>query len=152
MAAFAYTLAPTLGPTSDPLVAVERDTQSLRLRAQKDWLYDFETGDIVIPRQLVTGVDAIVQRAMIRVRFVLGEWFLDTRLGVPYLQRVLVSSPNLAAIQQLFTAVFLSVPYIDRVEGMKLTLDKARRRLRVDGFTLILSDGSRIIVAKPFIV
>lgn len=152
MSAFAYTTELTTGATADPATASARNAETLRMTALKDWRYDFDARDIVIPRELVEGIDAVLQRVMIRVRFVMGEWFLDTRLGVPYFQRVLVASPDLRAIQVLFERVFLSVPEVRAVVGVRLTLDRTIRRLRVDGFTLVLGDGTKVRTSAPFIL
>lgn len=70
---------------------------------------------------LVSGADAVAQRIRGRVRLWLGEWFLDTSVGVPYLtmlgrkggeryveatlRRVIASSPGVAALES-FTLTF----------------------------------------------
>lgn len=50
---------------------------------------------------LVQGGDRIAQELTVRLRWWLGEWFLDQRQGVPYLQRILrkgVSAQTVRAI------------------------------------------------------
>lgn len=88
--------------------------------------------------------------------FFLGEYFLDTRLGVPFIQAVLgVKTPSLRVVKQLFTNVILSVPWISSVNGITLQLSKARRLAFAfsaqtqSGATITGGSGQPFIVAVP---
>ena len=50
-----------------------------------------DDGDIM----LIDNAERVAQQIVISLRFWLGEWFLDTSLGVPYLEYVLVKNPNI---------------------------------------------------------
>lgn len=55
------------------------------------------TNDLVIENfdfQLIDGVDQITQNTGIRLRFFLGEWFIDITQGIPYYQEIFKKSPN----------------------------------------------------------
>jgi len=80
---------------------------------------------------LVRDLDAIAQEAEISMRFWLGEWFLDVTKGIPYLQKILVKSPNLNSIRAIFTDAALGVAGVSQVLTMDLTHDVVARKLRV---------------------
>jgi hypothetical protein len=52
------------------------------------------------------------QKLRNRLLFFKNEWFLDTRLGVPWFQSILVKAPDLPLIEQILRQVILSVPSI----------------------------------------
>jgi hypothetical protein len=89
---------------------------------------DLSTGDL----QFVTGADAVAQHLLVRLRFYLGEWFLDTRVGIPYYSQILVKNPNLAAIRTTYRQAILSTPGVETLERMDLEFDAATRELALD--------------------
>lgn len=147
-----YILSPQLEPTSDPVEL--RDAALARLESilATDWLWGFETNDIVIPRQIVRGADALIQRVKLCLRFFLGEWFLDQRLGVPWIQQIFVAGPDMPKIQAILSRAIMKVPGVRGISGAVLTRDKATRRIRFERFTIIATDGTTILVEEPFIV
>jgi len=76
-----------------------------------------ETYDI----ELVDGLDAIAQDCEIRLQFFLGEWYLDTRLGVPYFQKILGQKPRIQAVKGIFRDAILTTPGILNI--FELTID-----------------------------
>ncbi len=44
--------------------------------------------DVSLPLEMVSGLEALRQRAEQRLSFLLGEWFLETQSGLPYLTDV----------------------------------------------------------------
>jgi hypothetical protein len=66
-----------------------------------------------------------------RFNFWLGEYFLDTRQGIPYRRDVLVKNPNKEAIRSVFARTITSVPGLiePRVE---YTLDTKTRKLTIE--------------------
>lgn len=110
----------------------------------------FETGRLV----LVTDPDEEVAQGIFnRFRLVLGEWFKDTRKGVPYLQKVFVRRPNLAVIRELFRRVIMHDTRVADVPTLTLTIEKETRNL-VFEFEARTISGARISggSGKPFIV
>ena len=72
---------------------------------------------------------AISQKVENRFRFFLGEWFLDTREGVPYFQQILVKAPSVQVIRQLFLKVITTTPGISDVVDFNMQYDGAERTL-----------------------
>ena len=100
-----------------------------------DLTMDMATGDLVLHDGdvlLIDNAERVAQHILITLRFWLGEWFLDTKDGIPYLEYVLVKSPNLLHIRQIFTEAMEKVDGVKRVEEMNLAFDVKNRSLRVD--------------------
>jgi len=88
---------------------------------------DFSTEDL----QLVDGIDAIAQHLRIRLRFFLGEWFLDTRIGVPYYRDILVKVANENIIRETLRQVVGKTPGVLSIEEFTFTFGDAERQARV---------------------
>ena len=121
-------------------------------------MFDPNTNDVHFSSlQIVRGDDAIAQKVRQRLRMFLGEWFLDTRLGVPYFREVGgivlgVKGPNIPAISAVFRKVILSVQQITKVLTLSFTLDPQSRSGSLN-FVALLDDGRTITaIAEPFIV
>lgn len=92
------------------------------------------SGDLAIENDsvvLVEGVDAVAQDIDIRLKFFLGEWFLDRRLGVPYYEKILGQKPRLAAIKSIFRAAILTTPGVTAVNDLTVEYDGTSRVLNV---------------------
>lgn len=100
-----------------------------------DLAMDMTTGDLALRDGdvlLIDNVERVAQQILITMRFWLGEWFLDVQDGIPYLDYVLVKSPNLLHIRQIFTEAIEKIEGVQRVEEMKFAFDVKNRSLRVD--------------------
>ena len=100
-----------------------------------DLAMDMTTGDLALRDGdvlLIDNAERVAQQILITLRFWLGEWFLDVQDGIPYLDYVLVKSPNLLHIRQIFTEAIEKVEGVQRVEEMKFAFDVKNRSLRVD--------------------
>lgn len=100
-----------------------------------DLAMDMTSGDLVLRDGdilLIDNAERVAQQILITLRFWLGEWFLDTKDGILYLEYVLVKSPNLLHIRQIFTEAMEKVDGVKRVEEMNLAFDVKNRSLRVD--------------------
>jgi hypothetical protein len=95
-----------------------------------------EGGDLVI----VSGAECLAQYLRTRLRLFAGEWFLDTRLGVPYFEQILVKSPDLSLIETGIKAVVLETPGVLALTAFEMTHDRAARTLTVS-FTVSTDDG-----------
>lgn len=95
---------------------------------------DFSTNDILIANgdmSMATGVDAIEQDLQQRLQVWLGEWFLDTSVGLPYKQSILVKNPNLDVIQADFVNETLDTPGITQMLDFQFNYDPVARTLAV---------------------
>jgi len=59
---------------------------------------------------LTTGLEAIRQHLQTSLRLFLGEWFLDTTVGVPWFQQVFQKNTTFVVVQQVLKDKILSVP------------------------------------------
>ena len=94
-----------------------------------------ENGDLAIENDdlvLVDGLEAIVQDCEVRLNFFFGEWFLDTRLGVPWFQRILGQKPRLVAVKSIIKKAILTTPGILSIIDFDLNWDSARRNLSIE--------------------
>jgi hypothetical protein len=99
----------------------------------------FEAGDFV----LLDGPEAIAQELRIRLRFFAGEWFADTRIGLPYFQSIFLKSPNINSVQSIFRDVILGTPGVISLQSLSLDLNAARK-LTVS-FSAIVA-GSDVVI------
>ena len=100
---------------------------------------------------LTSGIDAVVQRLRLSLRFFRGEWFLDRRVGVPYFERILVKGPNIPAITTLFRDAVLADPEVTEVLGLELDFAAAARTLAVS-FTARTTLGETVVFDRELIL
>ena len=93
-------------------------------------------GDLII----VTGIDAIRQHLRIRLQFFRGEWFLDTRLGIPYFEEVLIKAPDLNVVQSLLREAIRETPGVISITSFDLDFDGVTRKLSLD-FRALTEEG-----------
>lgn len=100
-----------------------------------DLAMDIGTGDLVIKDGdllLIDNAERVVQQVLISLREWLGEWFLDTRDGVPYLEYILVKNPNEIHIRQVLNDAILAVEGVESVTSMDFTFNRVLRTLDVE--------------------
>ncbi len=87
--------------------------------------------------------ETATQAVGVRLKLILGEWFLDTRLGVDYFGTAFVKNPNLAAIEAMLQAAILDTPGIARIVSYSQIFDRAARQLTVT-CTLLDDQGNTL--------
>ena len=80
-------------------------------------------------------------------RIYLGEWFLDTRIGVPYFSEVFVKKPDLEIIRRLFRRILLAIDPISEVDFLEVYFQSAERTAHIE-FSARAADG-RTITGGP---
>jgi len=94
-----------------------------------------DSGDIEIGTDgdliLVTGLDAIRQDLETRLKFFRGEWDLDTRLGIPYFDEILIKAPDLNVVRSLFRDAILSTAGVLRLTRLDLDYEGTTRTLSI---------------------
>jgi hypothetical protein len=80
---------------------------------------------------LVNDADRVVQQIKIRLLFFFGEWFLDTRRGVPYFEDILKKSPDRVIVEGAFREQIETTPDVQTVDELTLDYNNATRLLSV---------------------
>lgn len=99
-----------------------------------DLALDPITRDLVITSGspiAINGPAEVAQAIGIRLRCFLGEWFLDTTHGVPYLERVLGKVPRPELVEAVLRAQVLSVAGVTGLEAFELRIDPRTRVAQV---------------------
>lgn len=107
---------------------------------------DPTTGDMIFPPTIAKGDDAIIQSVYAVLRFFEGEWFLDTRQGIPFIRRIFVKNPSFPTINAIFRQGLLTIPQVAQVVSFstyQLDEDKQTRNARAD-FECVLDDSRRL--------
>jgi len=78
---------------------------------------------------LIDGIEQIRQRLKIRLQFFIGEWYLDTTLGVRFYQDVLVKNPQLTKLQSLFKATIMGTIGVTQLTAFDLSVDNKNRSM-----------------------
>lgn len=89
---------------------------------------------------VIEGLEQVRQRLAARFKFFQGEWFLDTRQGIPYYRDVLVAQPDLPLIRSTFRRAILSTPGVLSLPRLTLSFDRTTRTLSV-AFQAIVNGG-----------
>lgn len=90
--------------------------------------------------EVVSGLDAVVQRLRFALQHFKGEWILDEAFGVPWFQDVLKKNPNPVVVDAVLKSVILGTPGVLAIESLDLDWDRARRRLTVR-FSALTTSG-----------
>lgn len=100
-----------------------------------DIALDSKSHDIVIDGDDIVFIDnaeRVAQQIKIQLLTFLGEWFLDTTHGVPYLEYVLIKNPNFTLIRQLFWEEILKVDDVKNIDSLELEYDSKARTITVE--------------------
>jgi hypothetical protein len=111
---------------------------------------DISTGNLRIER----GVAQVTAWKLSNLfGFAKGEWFRDTRQGLPYFQYVFVSNPNLQLISTVFERVIRSAPGVAAITAMNLDY-RPRQRTLGASFAAVTDTGAVLQggLGTPFIV
>ena len=103
-----------------------------------DMAYDLamnvKTGDLVVRNgdlMIVNNGERVAQQVLITLREWLGEWFLKTSDGVPYLEYILVKNPNEAHVRQVLSEAIQSVEGVKGVTDLEFAFNRILRTLTV---------------------
>lgn len=99
----------------------------LALSASNHDLVFSENNDLII----INGAEQVAQQIKCRLKFWLGEWFLDISKGVPYLDSILIKNANLQQIRSIFRTQISGIEGVSKVESLMLNWDRKTRILTV---------------------
>ena len=81
---------------------------------------------------LITGKPEIAQHILQRLRFYLGEWFLDNTRGVPYYQQILVKNPDRGVIDAILQDTINQTPGVTTLTNFSSSFVAGTRQLSVN--------------------
>jgi hypothetical protein len=84
-----------------------------------------------------------------KLRMFAGEWYLDTREGIPYF-KIVSTRPDIPLLRSLFRRAVLAVPGVADVTSIGLNFDGKTRTLSV-AVSCTLTDGD-VITDVPYLV
>lgn len=87
----------------------------------------FVNNDLV----LISGTTAILQNILETLGVFLGEWFLDTSIGIDYFNQILVKNPDQATINAIFINQILSVAGVVQLNSYSFTPNFITRQLSI---------------------
>ena len=81
---------------------------------------------------LIDNAERVAQQIKVKILTFLGEWFLDTTWGVPYLEYILVKQPNQELIKQILSEQILSVDDVKSLNALELDYQVKVRTLIIN--------------------
>ncbi len=102
-----------------------------------------DNGDLEITNNSLTltdGVGAIEQHLLVKFRLFLGEWFLDTSLGVPYYSDILIKNPSFVVVSEILKNVILETSGVLSLQKFEFDFDSATREATLT-FKALTDDG-----------
>lgn len=100
-----------------------------------DLLLDPITHDLVVENVdlvVVKGADRVRQQLVVKLRLWVGEWFLDTEFGTPYLESILGKQITLGGAVAAIKQSILEVNDVQQITRFDYNFDRKARRLVVD--------------------
>lgn len=95
--------------------------------------------------RFVSGLAGVRQNIRTALQLKLGEWFMDTSLGVPWFQELLgdasKGSDRDAKIRTALTREILSVPDIQSITSLSMSFDNRGRKMTIE-FTVKCAFGT----------
>lgn len=85
--------------------------------------------------KLVSDGAEVLQHVRTRLKFLLGEWFLDLKAGTPYFQEIFTKPANLANIESIFKSRILSTPEVSRLTEFSMDYDGGSNRKLIVSFS-----------------
>ena len=97
-----------------------------------DLKLDPKTHDLSLENQglsLTQNLEEVRQSLSIKLRLFLGEWFLDTKSGIPYFESIFIDTPKIKQIENIFKEAILTNPSILELESFSLEVNIQTRQL-----------------------
>lgn len=89
---------------------------------------------------LTTGSEAVQQHLSQRLKTFLSEWFLDKRIGIAYLEQILIKNPDPVVVDSILKKEIVTTPGILELTQFILDFDPSSREMTLT-FSARTSDG-----------
>lgn len=94
-------------------------------------------GDLEITPTTLYGIQ---QHILQRLRVYLGEWYLNTTIGLPYFQQILVKNPIQANIDAVFQTAIVQTPGVIALTSYSFSPNFLARQLTIT-FSALTTNG-----------
>lgn len=91
-----------------------------------DLRIDYKTGKFVIG-DTTNGKNMVRQWVVSMLKTQMGEYFLDTTFGMPYLESINIKNPQAAQIKTITRRKVESIPAVKKVEYVGIKVDRDAR-------------------------
>lgn len=108
---------------------------------------DLEVVDFDIP--LVNDINQIAQNLAIRLRFFLGEWYLDITAGIPYYQYFFIKAPNQIQIESFLKEEISTTRGITEITAFSSSFGTSERSYNVIFSVIALNDTLQLEMEIP---
>lgn len=114
-----------------------------------------DSGDIDLVNNamyLNSGGEAIRQHLQTHLGTFQGEWFLDTSVGIPWYQDILVKNPHFSLVQQIIKDAIFDTPGVIELRSLSIDFNKELREATVDFQCLSTEDFidfSKVVGVNP---
>ena len=98
---------------------------------------------------LINDIDQIAQNLNIRLRFFVGEWFLDTLVGIPYYQYFFIKNPNQIQVDTFLKDEILNTDGVTNLTSYASDYDGSTRQYSVEFTAVTVSGDVAIEVTLP---
>ena len=106
-------------------------------------------GDILSASQYATGLDLTMQRVRRRLDRFLGDWILDSSLGLPFFEWAAQKPPQVQSIGARVRAEIETTPGVSGVSEWEGSFERATREL-VFSCVVHTTDGDTTLTATLF--
>lgn len=99
-----------------------------------DLKLDTTTHDLVIEKgdlSLVKAGNEVAQNLKERLLFILGEWFLDTTVGIPYFESIWIKNPNPDLVDDIFKSAIQETDDVIELLEFSSSFDTQQRKYSV---------------------
>jgi len=86
---------------------------------------DVSDGDI----QTISGKDGVLQGLRLRLRTFYQEWFLNTKIGVPYYEYFLVKNPDPVLMDGIIRTEIMKEPGVKEIIQFSIEIDTSTRAM-----------------------
>ena len=108
----------------------------------KDIRLDDFAHDIVIAAGDLVIYDSVAQHIKQRLLTILGEWFLDLSIGLPWFDEILGKHQDLSLVESLIKASIIDTPGVAELREFTIEASETQERTANIQFSAILTDGT----------